>query len=114
MFKLVCSVGVYGCVKILGYGIKKAMSAFGINAMAVNLFRDWNRVQEDGSGSKSRVQMQQWCKLPPEWIKIKIDVSCRVDYDFIGAGCVVRTRIDVLCVHVLVRLEEECKQRRGK
>lgn len=69
---------------------RKAMSAFGVKAMIVNLFQDWKRVQEDGSRSKSRVQMQQWCKPPQGWIKINIDASCRVDYYFIGAGCVVR------------------------
>ncbi|XP_074347454.1 uncharacterized protein LOC141686311 [Apium graveolens] len=65
------------------------MSTFGVNAMAMNLFQDWQKAQEEGPESKKRPQLQQWCKPPPGWIKINIDASCRVDYDFIGAGCVV-------------------------
>lgn len=66
------------------------MSAFGVNAMAVNLFQDLKKVQEEGVGSKGRVQSQQWCKPPLGWIKINIDASRRVDYDFIGASFVIR------------------------
>ncbi|KAL8101548.1 hypothetical protein AgCh_033450 [Apium graveolens] len=51
---------------------------------------DWRKAHEKGNECQSRGQMQQWCKPPPGWIKINIDASCRVDYDFIGAGCVVR------------------------
>lgn len=69
---------------------RKAISTFGVNAMAMNCFQDWKKAQEDGTGSKERTQLQQWCKPPPGWIKINIDASCRVDYDFIGAGCVAR------------------------
>ncbi|KAL8156219.1 hypothetical protein AgCh_001348 [Apium graveolens] len=69
---------------------RKAMSSFGVNAMAMSLFQDWRKAQEKGNECQSRGQMQQWCKPPPGWIKINIDASCRVDYDFIGAGCVVR------------------------
>ncbi|XP_074356152.1 uncharacterized protein LOC141695840 [Apium graveolens] len=36
---------------------RKAMSTFGVNAMALNLFQDWQRAQEDGPGSKKRPQL---------------------------------------------------------
>ncbi|XP_074352545.1 uncharacterized protein LOC141691680 [Apium graveolens] len=58
--------------------------------MAINLFQDCKRAQEDGASVNGRDQVQNWCKLPPGWIKVNIDASCRVDCDFIGASCVVR------------------------
>lgn len=67
------------------------MTVFGINAMVDNMLQDWKRMQVDQRGSNpTGIQMSNWYKPPPGWVKINVDAACNPESDHIGFGCIVR------------------------
>lgn len=66
------------------------MSVFGVNVMVSNLLHDWKRAQEKKNGNKTGTQQTNWCKPLQGWIKINVDATCREEYDYTRAGCIIR------------------------
>lgn len=60
--------------------------------MALNLFSEWNIVQEAKGKYQSSniIQKKKWSRPPVGWVKINIDAACSTGRNAVGIGCVVR------------------------